>query len=108
MDSCLLQLFDWPGYSPAMIFSGLHYRISHTRFCLVFCAATYAVCNALNLDKLSRWFRTGDSLDVLALVAYLLAGLCLFVAVFTLVAHRWTLKAFAILLILASATATYF
>jgi lipid A ethanolaminephosphotransferase len=83
-------------------------RISHTGFIVGFCAALYGVCNALNIGRLAQWFRPGDSLDVLALAAYLVAGLGLFIAVFTLLAHRWTIKPFAILLAVASGIATYF
>lgn len=66
------------------------------------------VCNAINIDRLSRWFRQGEGIDYPALCAYLVAGLCLFIAVFTLVAHRRTLKPFAILLTVLSAAVTYF
>jgi len=68
----------------------------------------YAVCNAINIDRLSRWFRDGDGVDYSALAAYLLAGLCLFTLFFTLLAHRRTIKPFAILLTIASAAGTYF
>ncbi|MES1263038.1 MAG: phosphoethanolamine transferase domain-containing protein, partial [Peristeroidobacter soli] len=44
----------------------------------------------------------------MGLSAYLLAGLCLFIFVFTLLAHRWTIKPLAILLVVASAVVTYF
>jgi lipid A ethanolaminephosphotransferase len=73
-----------------------------------FCAALYVVCNAFNFGRLAQWFRPGDHLDVIALVAYLLAGLCLFIVVFTLLAHRWTIKPFAMLLAVLSAVVTYF
>jgi len=75
---------------------------------VAFSTLLFAVCNALNLDKLTRWFRLGDGLDYSALLAYLLAGLCLFLVVFLLLAHRWTIKPLAVLLVAASATATYF
>lgn len=91
-----------------MPLSNLRFRVSHTRFTLFFCAALFLVCNAINIDRLSKWFRTGDGLDWLSLSAYLLAGYCLFVVVFTLLAHRWTIKPLAILLVVASAVATYF
>ncbi len=83
-------------------------RISHTGFTVAFCTALYGVCNALNVGRLAQWFRAGESLDFTALAAYLLAGLCLFIVVFTLLAHRWTIKPFAILLAVASGIATYF
>ncbi|HTU68607.1 MAG TPA: sulfatase-like hydrolase/transferase [Steroidobacteraceae bacterium] len=91
-----------------MIAARLRSPISHTRFTLVFAAALYIFCNAPNVDRLARWFRVGDALDVSALLAFLVAGLCLFIAVFTLVAHRWTLKPFAIALSICGAAAAYF
>jgi lipid A ethanolaminephosphotransferase len=86
----------------------LRFGISHVRFSIGFPILLYAVCNAVNLERLARWFRHGDRLDYLGLSAYLLAGLCLFILVFTLLAHRLTIKPFAILLTMLSATVTYF
>jgi lipid A ethanolaminephosphotransferase len=83
-------------------------RTSHATFSVVFSTALFAVCNGLNLDKLTKWFRAGDGLDYSALLAYLLAGLCLFTVVFLLLAHRWTIKPLAMLLVAASGAATYF
>jgi lipid A ethanolaminephosphotransferase len=83
-------------------------RLSHTGFSVGFCAALYATCNALDIGRLAQWFRAGQDLDIAALAAYLLAGLCLFICVFTLLAHRYTIKPFAILLTILSAAATYF
>ena len=91
-----------------MSLSRLKFQVSHARFCVLFPAALFAVCNAINIDRLAKWFRTGDGLDVLALSAYLLAGLCLFIVVFALLAHRWTTKPLAILLIVTAGAATYF
>lgn len=81
---------------------------SHTRFSIVFSTLLYGTCNALNMDKLSKWFYLNDRLDYLALSAYLLAGLCLFLVLFMLLAHRWTIKPWAIVLTIASAGAAYF
>lgn len=82
--------------------------LPHTRFVVVFSLALFVVCNSLNLGRLAQWFREGDALDLSGLLAYLLAGACLFTAVFTLVAHRFTIKPVAILLLIASTAATYF
>jgi lipid A ethanolaminephosphotransferase len=84
------------------------YRVPHTGFAVGFCATLYVACNALNIDRLAKWFRSGDALDLAALSAYLSAGLCLFIAVFTLLAHRRTIKPVAILLALLSGVVTYF
>src|SRR5687767_11961819 len=86
----------------------LRYQMSHSRFAMAFSTLLYAICNALNLDKLTQWFYQKDGLDYFALTAYLLAGLCLFLVFFVLLAHRWTIKPLAIVLVAASATATYF
>jgi lipid A ethanolaminephosphotransferase len=86
----------------------LRFQTSHLRFALGFSVLLFAVCNTINIDKLAKWFRQGDGLDSLALAAYLVAGLCLFTVFFTLVAHRWTIKPFAILLTIASVAGSYF
>jgi lipid A ethanolaminephosphotransferase len=86
----------------------MRFQVSHLRFSLGFSVLLYAICNTINLDKLAKWFRAGDGLDALALSAYLVAGLCLFTAFFTLLAHRRTIKPLAILLTIASVAGTYF
>jgi len=88
--------------------SRLRFQTSHVRFSLGFSLALYAVCNAINFDKLSKWFRHGEGLDYPALAAYLVAGLCLFTAFFTLLAHRRTIKPLAIALTITSTAGTYF
>ena len=84
------------------------YQLSHTRFSIIFPALLFGTCNALNIDRLARWFYADDRLNHLALSAYLLAGLCLLIAFFTLLAHRRTVKPLAIVLAVLSATAAYF
>jgi lipid A ethanolaminephosphotransferase len=91
-----------------MLGSRPYYRISHTLFTLLFCGVLFVAANAVNLGKLAQWFRAGDGVDHGALAAYLFGALCLFVAVFALLAHRFTVKLFAILLVLAAGAATYF
>ena len=75
---------------------------------IVFPALLYGACNALNIDKLARWFHLKDSVDYVALSAYLVAGLCLFIGFFSLLAHRWTVKPLAVALTVLSAAAAYF
>jgi lipid A ethanolaminephosphotransferase len=82
--------------------------ISHPWFCIGYCAGVFLLSNSLTIGRLAKWFREGDALDLSAITAYLLAGLCLFIAVFTLLAHRVTIKIVAILLVMLSAAATYF
>jgi lipid A ethanolaminephosphotransferase len=86
----------------------LRFQLSHTKFSLVFSVLLYGICNALNIDKIARWFYQGGSCDYPSLIAYLVAGLCLSIVAFLLLAHRWTIKPLAILLVATSATATYF
>jgi lipid A ethanolaminephosphotransferase len=83
-------------------------RASHTRFTIVFSVLLYGVCNALNIDKLVRWFNQKGGLDYVALCAYLIAGLCLFIAFFMLLAHPRTIKPVAVLIAIVSAAVTYF
>jgi lipid A ethanolaminephosphotransferase len=84
------------------------FRVSHAAFCVAFPALLFAACNSLNIGKLSKWFAGTGGTDYVALSAYLLASLCLFVAFFVLLAHRRTVKPLAILLVATSAAATYF
>ncbi len=86
----------------------MKYRISHAAFCVAFPCALFVACNAVNLGKFAGWFASGDGVDFAGLAAYLLAGLCLSVAFFTLVAHPGTVKPLAILIAVASGPATYF
>jgi lipid A ethanolaminephosphotransferase len=83
-------------------------QLSHTRFALGFSTLLYVVCNALNIGRISRWFQGKDGLELVALCAFLFAGLCLFTAIFTLFAHRRTVKPLALLLTVVSVGATYF
>lgn len=83
-------------------------EISHTKFSLLFSLLLYGICNAINIDKLARWFRGRDGVDYASFSAYLLAGLCLFIAFFLLMAHRRTIKPVAMVLVVVSAAVTYF
>lgn len=84
------------------------FQTSHTRFSVGFTVLLYSVCNAINIDKLAKWFRAKDGLDYVALSAYLSAGLCLSLVFFVLLAHRRTIKPLAIVLTVVSAVVTYF
>jgi lipid A ethanolaminephosphotransferase len=86
----------------------LRFQTTHIMFSVGYSALLYGVCNAINFDRLSKWFRQGDGFDYSALSAYLVAGLCLFTAFFTLLAHRRTIKPLAILLTILSVAVTYF
>lgn len=83
-------------------------EISHALFCVLYCALLYVICNALNFDKIAKWFYLKERLDYLGLTAFFAIGLCAFIAFFTLLAHRKTTKPLAILFVILSAIATYF
>jgi lipid A ethanolaminephosphotransferase len=83
-------------------------RMSHATFCLLFPTLLYGVCNAINLGRLARWFRLKDGPDPVGLVAFLVAGLALWIAFFTLCAHRRTVKPVAIVVTVMAAAVTYF
>lgn len=86
----------------------LNLNISHTGFTLIFTISMYVICNALNIDKIAKWFYQGDTIDYSALFAYLVLGLCLFIIFFVLFAHRRTTKPLAIIMVILSASVTYF
>ncbi|MDB4257419.1 phosphoethanolamine transferase domain-containing protein [Arcobacteraceae bacterium] len=68
----------------------------------------YTVFNLINLDKLTKWFYINDQFSYLGFSAYLLLGYCLFVIIFTLIAHKFTTKLVAIILIVISTFVSYF
>jgi lipid A ethanolaminephosphotransferase len=82
--------------------------MTHTKFVVAFPTLLYLVCNAFHAAKLASAFHGKDGLAVLPFAAYLAAGLCVFIALFALLAHRWTIKPAAIALTVASGAATYF
>jgi lipid A ethanolaminephosphotransferase len=84
------------------------YRVSHAAFCVAFPLALFVACNAPNVGRFATWFARGEGTDLVGLAAYLLAGLCLFIAFFTLLAHRWTTRPLAILFAVLGGAATYF
>lgn len=88
--------------------TGINIRISHISYTLIFTAFVYIIYNAINIDKIVKWFPMGGSIDYGGLAAYLMVGFCLFVAFFILFAHRWTIKPASVLVIISSATVTYF
>ena len=84
------------------------FQISHARFSVLFPAAMFAACNAVNIDKLSRWFLDAGGPDYLSLTLYLVAAACLYIAFFVLFAHRRVIKPAAIFFAVCSMAATYF
>ncbi len=83
-------------------------KISHTAFSVLYSILLCAMCNALNFEKITKWFYLKDSLDYLTLAAFLAIGCCLFIALFTLFAHRHSIKPLAIIFVILGTAATYF
>ncbi len=82
--------------------------VSHIWFSVIFTTILYSACNAINIEKIARWFSLGNSIDYAGLFAYLIFGLCFSMAFFVLFAHRWTIKPLAIIFIILSTSVTYF
>lgn len=91
-----------------MAFKQFRLQVSHTRYSLVFTTLMFVITNALNIDKIARWFHQDGQINLAALIAYLVLGLCVFIAFFMLFAHRGITKPFSIMLVIFSAAATYF
>ena len=85
-----------------------NFKISRAGFILIFTILMYVIYNAFNIEKLTKWFYQGNTLDYLALLAYLVLGLALFIIFFILFSYRWTIKPLAIILIILSAASSYF
>lgn len=83
-------------------------KISYISFCLLYTTSLYVICNSLNFDKIVKWFYLNNSIDYSTLGAFLIIGLCVFVAFFMLFAHRYTIKPLAIFFIILSGAAVYF
>ena len=83
-------------------------RISHTYFCATYTLLLYGIYNALNFDKISKWFYIKDKIDYSGLAAFLITGFCASLAVFTLLFHRKTTKPLAIIFVILGAIAAYF
>ncbi len=90
------------------IFHTKYLKISHAYFCLIYSSLLYVIYNAINLEKITKWFQLNGGLDYAGLAAFLIVGLCAFIALFTLLAHRYTTKPLAIFFVILSATAVYF
>lgn len=84
------------------------FKITHSAFCILYSSLLYIISNALGFEKISKWFYLGNRLDYITLAAFLTIGLCVFIALFTLLAHRSTIKPLAILFVILSGIAVYF
>ena len=83
-------------------------KLSNIQFTLVFSVLIYVVHNTINIDKFTKWFIFKDVLDYSGIIAFFLIGLFLFISIFSLFAHRYVIKSFAIFVVISSAASTYF
>lgn len=84
------------------------YELSHVSFSLTFTFLLFVICNAFIIDKIALWFTQDDGTDYVGLLAFMVFGLCIFLMIFVLFAHRWIIKPMAIFFIVASTAVTYF
>ncbi len=85
------------------------FRLNHLSFSLLLVGLVFIVTNAINIERLARWFHTGDRIDYSALGALLAFGLGFSIAFFLLFfAHRYLIKPAALFLVVTSAMAGYF
>ena len=77
--------------------NNIKFKVSHILFCILYSALLYIVYNAINFEKTAKWFYLNNEFDYIGISAFYIAGLCISIAVFTLLAHRWTIKPLAII-----------
>ena len=80
------------------------FKVSHISFCILYSTLSYIAYNAVNIDKTTKWFYLKNEFDYIGISAFYIAGLCVFIAVFTLFAHRWTIKPLAMILCMTAVT----
>lgn len=90
------------------MFHKLTCKVSHSKFILYFSLLMYVIYNTVNFEKLTQWFMYKGELDYFGLISYLILGYCLFLLVFTLIAHKYTTKLVAVFLIISSTLVAYF
>jgi len=83
-------------------------HVSALQFCIFYPTFIYTISNALSLPKFMKWFYFKGSTEFSALISFFIIGLCLFIFVFTLLAHRKTIKPVAIIFAVFSAFSAYF
>lgn len=89
-------------------FKDFKIEVSHTKYLIFFTLFMYIVYNIINLDKLTMWFYANDQFALFGFIAYSILGYGLFLAVFTIIAHKFTTKFISIFLIISSTFITYF
>ena len=81
--------------------------ISNIKFIIIFTTIIYFINNIVIYDKFVHWFTTKGILDTSGFIAYSLLGLCLSIALISILSHKYTTKAVAIFVILISMSSTY-
>ncbi|MCB1049246.1 MAG: phosphoethanolamine transferase [Acidobacteria bacterium] len=83
-------------------------KTNHITFSLVFTFLLFTINNLVNIGKLAKWFMADGSVNLVPFGSFLIIGLSLFNVIFFLVAHKYTTKALAMILVFLSGLATYF
>lgn len=91
-----------------MILNKFNIELSHTKFTIYFTSIMYIVYNSINIDKLTKWFEYNGEINYFGFISYFILGYCLFLIIFTIIAHKYTTKLFSILLVVLSTSVTYF
>ncbi|RLA82848.1 MAG: hypothetical protein DRG78_06005 [Epsilonproteobacteria bacterium] len=86
----------------------MKYRISSIKYILIFIPFVFVVNNAIIIEKFIKWFSDKGILDTTGLIAYMIVGLFLSIALFTILAHKYIIKGFSIFILICSTAATYF
>lgn len=86
----------------------LELKVSHSTFSIIFPTLLYIIFNAINFDKIYKWFYLGDQIDYFSLIAYLIFGLSVFITIFLFFSHKWTIKIVSIAIVILSTAAAYF
>lgn len=84
------------------------FQVTNVKFIIIFTTLVYIINNAIIIDKFTKWFTTNGNFDYTGFIAYSIIGLTISIALVTLLAHRYIIKAFAIFIIISSAFGTYF
>ncbi len=82
--------------------------ISVVWYVILFTMFVFVASNAINIDKFTKWFVDHTQLDIVGLVAFGVASYFLWLAVFSLVSHKYILKLLSYFVIVASGLSTYF
>ena len=83
------------------------FKTTATKFTFIFSSLIYIIYNTILSGKMIPFFTTHNITDYVGLIGYYFIGLFLTIALFSILAHRYLIKGFAIFIIIASAASTY-